>query len=101
MKTETVVIARIYTSESRHLVAKITDYLTKEAKIHGLSVFRAVTGFGDKGEHTTSFIDLSLDLPLVIEFFDSKSKMDIALEHFNTVIKPRHMIFWEAQCNLG
>lgn len=42
-------------------------------KIRGISIFRAISDFGERGDHTTCFVDLSLDLPLVIEFFDSKN----------------------------
>lgn len=77
----------------------IVSYLKNEAKIRGISVFRAISGFGDTSNHTASLIDLSLDLPLSIEFFDSKDKIEPALEHLSSIIKHEHIVFWEAKAN--
>jgi PII-like signaling protein len=44
-------------------------------------------------------IDLSLDLPLVIEFFDTNDKVQFILEHLGKKIKPEHIVFWEAKVN--
>lgn len=99
MKTVEVVVARVYITESSHLLKTIIDYLKNKAGIRGVSVFRAVSGFGETGEHTTSWVDLALDLPLVIEFFDSKQKIDPALDYLSTLIKPEHIVFWNASAN--
>jgi len=99
MTTQEVIMVRVYITESSHLLTTMLNYLKKEAKIRGVSVFRAVSGFGETGDHTASFVDLSLDLPLVVEFFDSKDKIQPALEHLNNVIKPEHMVFWKADAN--
>ena len=73
--------------------------MSQDAKIRGTSVFRAIQGFGKTGNHTTSLVDLSLNLPLIIEFFDKKDKVEIALEHLNKIVKPEHIIFWNAKVN--
>lgn len=99
MKTTDVIIVRVYTTESSHLLKPILGYLKNEAKIRGVSVFRAISGFGETGNHSASFVDLSLDLPLVIEFFDSKDKIEPALEHLYGIIKHEHIIFWKASAN--
>ncbi|HEX4045259.1 MAG TPA: DUF190 domain-containing protein [Gammaproteobacteria bacterium] len=99
MKTMDVVIVRIYITESSHLLNKIVTYLKTEAKIRGISVFRAISGFGETGSHTTSLLDLSLDLPLSIEFFDSKDKIEAALEYLSSIIKHEHIVFWNAKTN--
>lgn len=98
MKTVDVVVVRIYITESSHLLNKIVSYL-KEVKIRGVSVFRAMSGFGETGNHTASLVDLSLDLPLAIEFFDNKDQVELALNHLSTTIKPEHIMFWEAKVN--
>lgn len=65
MKTLNVMVVRIYITESSHLLNKIVTYLKTDAQVRGVSVFRAVSGFGDSGSnHTASLLDLSLDLPL-------------------------------------
>ena len=99
MKTIDVIFVKIYITESSHTLNTIVSYLKSEAKIRGISVFRAISGFGDTGNHTTSLVDLSLDLPLSIEFFDSKDKIDPALEHLSSIIKHEHIVFWEAKAN--
>lgn len=99
MKTIDVIFVRIYITESSNMLNTILKYLKNEAKIKGISVFRAISGFGDTGSHTASLIDLSLDLPLCIEFFDSKEKIEPALEHLSSVIKHEHIVFWNVKTN--
>lgn len=100
MKTVKVTIARIYITEASGLLKEIVKYLHDEAKIRGVSVFRAISGYGDSGAtHDALLVDLSLDLPLAIEFFDHTEKMTKTLEHINLMVKPEHIIFWEAQAN--
>ena len=99
MKTIDVIIVRIYCMESEHVLNTIVNYLKNDAKIRGISVFRAISGFGETGNHTASLVDLSLDLPLVIEFFDSKTKVKQAVEHLGKTIKHEHIVFWDAKAN--
>ncbi len=61
-------------------------------------MFRAIGGFGETGSHTASLIDLSLDLPLTIEFFDDdKDKIEKAFNYAGTIVKPEHSCIWT--CN--
>jgi uncharacterized protein len=99
MKTVDVVFVKIYITESSHMLNNIANYLIKEAKIRGISVFRAISGFGDTGMHTASLVDLSLDLPISIEFFDSKDKIEPALEYLSSIVKHEHIVFWDAKAN--
>lgn len=100
MKTNDVVMVRVYVTESANLLNKIIDYLQDEAKVGGVSVFRAISGFGDSGVHVASLVDLSLDLPLAIEFFDSKDKIEPVLNYLNKLIKAEHIVFWNAKTNV-
>ncbi|MDQ8038963.1 MAG: DUF190 domain-containing protein [Rickettsiella sp.] len=98
MKTIDILVVRIYINEASHLVDNIVDYLKSEAKVSRMSIFRAIKGFGETGSSAASFIDLSLNLPLVIEFFDSdKDKINTALNYLQGLVKPEHIIFWEAK----
>ncbi len=99
MNTQDVIFARIYMMESQHELKNIMNYLKNDAKIKGITVFRAIEGFGETGDHSTRFMDLSLDLPLTIEFFDVASKMTPILEHLNSVVKSEHIVFWDAKKN--
>lgn len=98
MKTMDIVVVRIYITEGSHLLNKIVDYLKLEAHIPGMSVFRAINGFGETGNSTASLVDLSLNLPLIIEFFTAdKGKVEKIIEHLSKFVKPGHIIFWDAK----
>lgn len=99
MNTMNVIIVKIFITESSHQLKDIVNYLGSQAKIKGISVFRAISGYGESGVHTSMLTDLSLDLPLCIEFFDIKEKIEPALEYLNAIVKPSHMIFWDAKVN--
>lgn len=97
MKTLDILVVKIYITEASHLLDKIIDYL-KNDEISGVSVFRAIEGLGKSGRLTSSLLDLSLNLPISIEFFDyNKAKVEKALEFLHQIINPGHIIFWEAK----
>lgn len=101
MKNLDVTIVRVYITEASKLLEKLLDYLNNEAKVRGVTVFRGIGGFGDsKAVHSATFIDLALSLPLVVEFFDDASKVKPIVEHLNAVIKPEHVVFWNAKTNV-
>ncbi|WP_454782024.1 DUF190 domain-containing protein [Legionella sp. WA2022007384] len=98
--TVEVTVVRIYTLERADNVPIILNYLQNEAKIRGISVFRAISGFsGETGIHNDSFLDVSFSLPLIIEFFDHPEKVTVALEFLITIIKKEHLIFFPARAN--
>lgn len=99
MKLSKVLVARVYVSESSKLISKITHYLQNEAGIRGFSVFRAISGFGETGDLTSKFVDVSVDLPVAIEFFDSEEKVQVAIKHIDTLVTPWHILVWEAKTN--
>ncbi|MCX7115559.1 MAG: DUF190 domain-containing protein [Gammaproteobacteria bacterium] len=99
MKTVDVMMVKIYITESSHLLNQIVSYLKNEANIRGVSVFRAISGFGETGDHSASLMDFSLDLPLTIEFFDHQDKVKPALKYLNEIIKPEHIVCWKAEAN--
>ena len=102
MKLAKVTMVRIYITESSKLLKPIINYLHNEIKVRGVSVFRAISGYGESGsEHVSSLVDLSLNLPLTIEFFDHPEKAKKALSQLSTMVKPEHVVFWEAEANDG
>lgn len=98
MKFIPVIFVRVYIMESEKLLQVIVDYLQKN-KIRGASVFRAINGYGTSGSHTSSFMDLSLNLPLAVEFFDDPEKVNKVLEDLQPLVKPEHIVCWSAQAN--
>ncbi len=99
MKTTDVLVVNIYITEASHLLNTIMNYLKNEAGIQGVSVFRAISGYSGTSSHSAALIDLALDLPLLIAFFDEKCKVQPALEHLSTLIKSERIVFWEAKAN--
>jgi PII-like signaling protein len=101
MKMVDIWVVRIYITEDSKQQENLLKYLKDDAKVRGVSIFRAVYGFGDsKSAHSSSLIDLSLNLPLVIEFFDEVSKVNTIIEHLSVSIKPEHLICWPAKANI-
>ena len=89
MNKSEVTIVRVYLHEAKAHMQELLAYLHDESKVQGVTVFRGITGFGSSGEmHSSSLIDMSLDLPIIIEFFDKTEKVEPIIEHLNTIIKP-------------
>ena len=101
MNETDVTMVRIYLHEAQDIMKELLEYLHDESKVHGVTVFRGITGFGSTGEyHSSTLMDMSLDLPVVVEFYDEPDKIKAILEHLNTKIKPGHIAYWSARINL-
>lgn len=101
MNETDVTMVRIYLHEAKAHMAELMQYLHDESKVHGVTVFRGITGFGTSGKfHSATLIDMSLDLPVVIEFYDKPDKVRGIIEHLNTRVKPGHIVYWPARINL-
>lgn len=100
--TETdVIMVRIYLHEATARMQKLLEYLHDESKVRGVTVFRGITGFGSSGKfHSSTLMDVSLDLPVVIEFYDEPEKVRPIIEHLHKTIKPGHIAWWHATINL-
>jgi len=100
MKHREVTMVRIYCTEGEHLMKQLLARLHDEEKVWGVTVFRGISGFGKSGKlHSLDLIDLALDLPLVIEFFDEPGKIRRILAHLKDILRPGHVISWPAQVN--
>ena len=97
MKTLDVMFVRIYLTEGEGNMQDLLKCLHDEEKVQGVTVFRGISGFGKSGKmHSSSLLDISLDLPLVIEFFDVPQKVNDILEHIRKDIDPGHIVSWPA-----
>jgi PII-like signaling protein len=95
-----ITMVRIYLTEAEGRLNKLLKYLHDESKVSGVTVLRGISGFGQSGKiHATHLVDLSLDLPVIIEFFDSPEKITQILSHLKTLVKPNHIVYWQAQCH--
>lgn len=100
MKFREVTMVRIYLTEANHVLKQLLARLHDEEKVVGVTVFRGISGFGKSGRmHSSSLLDLSLDLPVVIEFFDEPSKVDRILAHLESILPPGHVVTWPARMN--
>lgn len=98
MATQTVTVARIYLRESEHVLPGLLKLLHDDEAVLGVTVLRGIAGFGEDGKlHTASLLDLSLDLPLIVEFYDTPERVDGILQHLNQQLNLPHVISWQAQ----
>lgn len=101
MKQTDVTVVRIYLTEGEKQLSSLLDFLHEEMQVKGVTAFRGIAGFGQSGKmHASGLLDVSLDLPLVIEFFDTPEKIKQVLQDLESRIKPGHLISWPAQMNI-
>jgi PII-like signaling protein len=63
-------------------------YAAKEHKMAGATVLRGILSFGASSHiHTAKLLDLSFDLPIVVEIVDSEEKINQYLPIANQMIK--------------
>lgn len=77
----TAILLRIFIGESdkfdgKNLYQYLTEYLRKN-HYSGITVLRGITGFGKASKvHTSDLLELSSDLPIVIEIVDTEDKIE-------------------------
>lgn len=102
MKHSDVTMVRVYLTEAGKTLKTLLTKLHDEEKVRGVTVFRGISGFGRSGKvHSSLLLDLSLDLPVVIEFFDEPAKVERILSHLKDMLPPGHVITWTAKVNEG
>ena len=101
MTTLDATMVRVYLSEGDHELEPLLRCLHDELKVGGVTVTRGLVGFGHSGRfHTASLIDLSLDLPLVLEFFEEPHKVEEALRRLNEFVEPGHVVTWPVKVEM-
>jgi len=92
-----VQIVRVYTTEHAGALEPILRCLHDECRVRGVTVFRGISGFGASGRmHEARWTDLSLDLPLVIEFFDEPERAAAARKAIGELVSAGHILYWSA-----
>lgn len=100
MSTLDVRCVRVYLTEQdkyQRLLARLHDV----EKVRGVTVFRGLSGFGQSGHlHSATLIDSALDLPIVIEFFDTPERVETIIAHLRERVPPGHILSWAAQLEI-
>ena len=98
-----VTVARIYLREADHgkrktLMQEVLNVLHDQQRVQNLVVFRGIAGFGDSGAiHASDLLRINVDLPLVIEFFDTPKVVDAALALLDELVPAEHILIWRAE----
>ena len=84
------------------MLRELLNCLHDELRVGGVTVTRGIAGFGASGRiHASNLLDLSLNLPLVVEFFDAPEKVQVALKRVHDYVGPGHVVTWQARLNIG
>jgi PII-like signaling protein len=86
------VLLRIFIGESDHWLGRPLHLaLVEKAREDGLAgatVVRGMEGFGARSViHTTRLLELSGDLPIVVEIVDTEEKISSFLEHVHDMVE--------------
>jgi PII-like signaling protein len=65
--------------------------------VQGVTVFRGVAGFGGGEVHANDILRLTVDLPLVIEFFDEPEVAEAAIHLLDDLVPGEHIVSWPAK----
>ena len=102
MKQQQVTMVRIYLTEGDHQLQKLLEFLKQEDHVRGVTAFRGIAGFGPSGKlHEASLLDISLDLPLVVELFDQPERAEKIKQDLHQWVGPGHIVSWSAEVNMG
>lgn len=101
MKFRSVRVVRVFLSEHGGEAERLLRRLHDEWRVHGVTVYRGIAGFGDSGRmRTTRILEVSHDLPVTVEFYDSPDRIDAVLAQLDGV-KPGHLLTWVADMWMG
>ncbi|MCB1866082.1 MAG: DUF190 domain-containing protein [Chromatiales bacterium] len=101
MKANDVTVVRIYCSEAGDHYRSLLRILHDQEQVAGVTAFRGIAGFGSHGRvHEAGLLDMSADLPIIIEFFDRPEKAAAVIEHLKTRVAAGHMVSWSATLHL-
>jgi hypothetical protein len=97
MSTSAVTVVRVYLMEHEG-VDRLVRHLHDETEVQGVTVFRGIGGFGrSRKTHGLGLVDLSLDLPVVVEFYDDPARAEEVVELLKKLVDPHHILLWPAQ----
>ncbi len=95
-------VVRVYLREADHgrrktLMDEILNILHDQRRAQGIVVFRGIAGVSETGEILAAdLLRLSVDLPLVVEFFDEPSAAETAIGLLEAIVPANHILCWRA-----
>lgn len=99
-----VTIVRIYLHEADHgqrknLMQEVLNLLQKQHEVRGVTVFRGIAGLDEKGEvRAADVLHVMVDLPIVVEFFDTPQKVESVLATLDGLVPEGRMVRWTGVC---
>ena len=100
MNERPIKIARVHTLEGHDHFNQVLSIL-QEQKIAGVTVLRGIAGIGASGElHTSSLLSLSLELPIIIEFYDTPERVEASIRLLKSKLDLSHIVSWSATAHI-
>lgn len=99
-------VVRIYFRETDHgkrktLMQEILNILHDQQRVKGVVVFRGIAGLGEGGEvYASDMLRINVDLPIVIEFFDTPEVIQAALTLLDGLVPRGCVLCWPAMQHL-
>jgi len=91
-------LMRVYLTESDRIggepAMQAVLRLCRDAGLQGITVMRGVEGMGLHGVHSSAFLSLSSDLPLVVEAIDSPDRIQRAVDMLRPHLGHRLLATW-------
>lgn len=104
MSSKKVTIAHVYMLEGHAHLERVLDILHDREKVMGATVIRGIAGYGASGTgavHTSSLLNLSLELPLIVEFYDEPDKVARVIESLRSQLDLQHIVSWSAEAHVA
>lgn len=96
IQKQSVTLIRVYTDDSHGHISQMLEQLHTREDVKGVTIFRGVAGFGLQGHiHQSNLLDLSNQLPVVIELFHNSSQSDELINFLHEQISNAHIISWD------
>lgn len=96
-----VEVARVYLMEGQANLEQMLEILHDEEHVLGVTVIRGIEGYGESGEiHTSSILSLSLELPLIVEFFDETERVERVIHRLQDKFDLKHIVSWPATSHM-
>lgn len=95
-----LIMVRVYLSEEDHgrrkaLTEEILALLRDRHAVQGATVFRGIAGYGAHGlVHADDILRISVDLPVVVEFFDAPPAAEAAIARLLELVPGDHIVSW-------